>query len=364
MLRRLLTISIFFPFIANGQSSLVHSGFDAKEYLELLSVTAMHMDTAYSKMAHPVRYERIYRSQETAMLNRWDLWMRDDNVGVISIRGTTNRLPSWLENFYCAMIPATGTLQLNDSTQFNYQLAKDSKAAVHVGWVLGLAFMVPDIVEKIKEAHSQKNVSYFLIIGHSQGAALAYLLRSYLYYITENGELPKEITFKTYGSAAPKPGNLYYAYDFDFITRNGWAFTIVNAVDWVPETPLSIQQLSDFNKINPFDNIESILRKQPMLVRWYLNGVYKKTSRAARKAQKRLEKYTGHALYKQLKKVLPQFKEPDYAPTANYMRTGIPIVLQPDEAYFTQFPENFGRARVFTHHAFKSYEYLVKKYYE
>jgi Lipase (class 3) len=362
MLRHLLTILILAPSIAICQSTLVSPGFHAKEYLELLSVTAMHMDTAYSKMPYPTRYAREYRSPESAMLNRWDLWIRDDNVAVISIRGTTNRLPSWLENFYCAQVPATGSLQLNDTTQFNYQLAKDTKAAVHAGWLLGLAFIAPEITLKIKETYSKRNIHNFFIVGHSQGAALSFLLRSYLYYLTEKGEMPKEISYKTYCSAAPKPGNLYYAYDFDFITRNGWAFTVVNAADWVPETPLSVQTLSDFNTLNPFDNIESILRRQKLLVRWYLNGVYKKTSRSVRKSQQRLEKYMGHSIYNQIRKVHPQLKEPTYAPTANYMRAGIPIVLQPDEAYNAMFPED--PRRVFTHHAFRSYEYLVKKYYE
>ncbi len=34
------------------------------------------------------------------------------------------------------------------------------------------------------------------------------------------------------------------------------------------------------------------------------------------KAQKRLDKYLGHKVYGQVKKVLPQFKEPDYAETS------------------------------------------------
>ncbi len=362
MRRFLVALFIFIPCFVFSQSSLIHPGFNAKEYLELLSVTAMHMDTSISKMPRPTGYEMQYRSAETPLLNRWDLWIREDNVAVISIRGTTNRLPSWLENFYCAMVPATGEVHLNDSTTFTYQLAKDEKATVHAGWLLGISFLAPNVIQKIKEVHEQKHVKQFLIIGHSQGAALAFLLRSYLFYVAEKGELPKEITFKTYCSAAPKPGNLYYAYDFDFITRNGWAYTVVNAADWVPETPLSVQTLSDFNTLNPFHNIENLLRRQQLLVRWYLNGVYKKTSRSVRKAEKKLEKYMGHTLYKQIKKVLTQFQEPTYAPTANYMRAGIPIVLQPDDAYFAVFPEN--PARVFTHHAFKSYAWLVKKYYE
>lgn len=139
--------------------------------------------------------------------NRWDFWIRDDKAGVISLRGTTAKLTSWLANFYAAMVAATG-------------------------------------------------VREFIIMGHSQGETLAFLLRSHLHYLTQKGELPKDIVYKTYCSAALKPVSLYYAYDYDFLTRNGWGFTIVNTLDWVPETPFTVQRISDFNPSNPFVNVK------------------------------------------------------------------------------------------------------------
>ncbi|HPN72156.1 MAG TPA: hypothetical protein PLZ32_21680, partial [Saprospiraceae bacterium] len=63
----------------------------------------------------------------------------------------------------------------------------------------------------------------FLIMGHSQGGAIAYLMTSYLYNLQQLGQLPIDIKFKTYCSAAPKPGNLYYAYEYEAMTQGGWA---------------------------------------------------------------------------------------------------------------------------------------------
>ncbi|HEY3251697.1 MAG TPA: lipase family protein, partial [Ignavibacteria bacterium] len=136
-------------------------------------------------------------------------------------------------------------LQLNDSTSFDYQLSTDPKAMVHTGWTIGLGYLAPDIETKINEYYRQKHVKEFLLFGHSQGGAISFLLRSFLEYEKQKGKIPADIVFKTYCSAAPKPGNMYYAYDFDFITRNGWAFTIVNTADWVPETPFSIPTIHD-----------------------------------------------------------------------------------------------------------------------
>jgi hypothetical protein len=89
--------------------------------------------------------------------------------------------------------------------------------------------------------------------------------------------------------------------------------------------------------------------------------MYNKMDRSTKKAQKRLDKYLGHKVYGQVKKVLPQFKEPAYAYTANYMRAGVPIVLQPYEAYKTAFPDD--PKKTFMHHLFKPYEMMIKKYY-
>jgi Lipase (class 3) len=328
-MRKLLTgfCFVLITVIAHAQS--LQPVFNGKEYTDMLQIAFQRYDSAVinPKIPVPDNYYVVYRSPETGLKNRWNMWYsRDNKTAVIAIRGTVSAPPSWLENFYAAMIPATGSLQLNDSTLFNYRLAADSKAQVHVGWTIGLGFMAPTMLQQIRLAY-EKGIHEFIIAGHSQGGAIAFLARSWLFYLSEQGELPKDITWKTYCSAAPKPGNLYYGYDFDFITRGGWAYTVVNAADWVPETPFSIQRIDDFNAVNPFIHVKDILKKQKLLVRWYMGAKYNKMNRTTRKAQENFEKTLGGFVYKLVKKTLPQLKEPVYMPGNNCQRTGSPIIL-------------------------------------
>lgn len=347
---------------ARAQSNL-HSGFNGPEYLEMLRITGHLQDTTLARIHTPAltQYVLRYRSPAMGLLNQYDIWQRKDGkVAVISLRGTTQDFASWLENFYAASVPAQGQLQLNDSTQFTYKLAQTPAATVHVGWLIGMAHMAPGIAEHIR-AYRKKGVKDFVIIGHSQGGALSFLLRSWLYYQAADGSLPADITIKTYCSAAPKPGNMQYVYDFDFITRNGWAFNVVNALDWVPETPFSLQSLKDFNEVNPFINVGAALKNQKTLVRWYLRHAYNSMDRISLRSQKRFRKYLGKTVFSQVKKYLPQLKEPVYAPGSNYMRAGVPIVLMPDEEYKKQFV--FDGKNVFIHHMPLPYYTLAWKYY-
>lgn len=339
-------------------------GFDAKEYAELLSLTFFSSSIADSVQRLHTKdpYRMEYRSPELGLLNRWTLYLRTDNVAVIDLRGTVNKPESWLENFYAAAIDATGSLQITDSAAFSYQLSENPRAQVHAGWTLGLAHLAPDIRSRINKYYAAKKVTQFLIFGHSQGGALAYLLRSWLHYEQQKNNIPADVVFKTYCSAAPKPGNLYYAYDFDYITRGGWAHTVVNAADWVPETPFSIQTLKDFNISNPLTNAKATIRKQKFFMRLALNSIYNKLDRSTRKAQRRFEKYLGRMIYKPIRRTLPQFRQPDYAPGNNFMRAGIPVILMPDEAYMKDFPDS--PATSFIHHTYKSYAALLERIYQ
>lgn len=363
MRKTLLACVLTLLVIRFGYAQSLQPGFNGKEYMEMLALAFQNFDSAVTnnKIPVPSGYSNVYRSPESGLKNRWNMWYRNDNkLAVISIRGTVGALASWLENYYAAMIPAIGSLQLNDSTTFNYQLSADSKANVHVGWVIGLGHMAPTMIEQIKIAY-QKGIREIIIAGHSQGGALALLTRSYFFYLAEKGEIPKDIIFKTYGSAAPKPGNLFYAYDFDFITRNGWAFTVVNAADWVPETLFSIQTIADFNPLNPFVHVNDVLKSQPLLVRWVIKSKFNKMKNRTRRAQKSFEKNLGHMLYKYVRKVLPQLRETQYAHDNNYQRAGLPVILQPNVEYYKQFPNE--TTNVFQHHLFAPYYFLVKQYY-
>ncbi|MBI5372134.1 MAG: lipase family protein [Sphingobacteriales bacterium] len=355
----LLAVSLF----SAGQQKL-QPGLDPREYADLLSITFHGSSIPDSLERQKVKdpYQLEFLSPEMGLLNQWSLYRREDNVGVINIRGTVNKAISWMANFYAPMIPATGSLQLNDSTVFNYQLADNPAAAVHAGWTIALGHLAPGIIEHIRQLYHEKGTREFYVFGHSQGGAIAYLLRSYLYYEQKKGTIPGDISFKTYCSAAPKPGNLYYAYDYDYITRGGWALTVVNASDWVPESPFSIQTIRDFNPVNPLINVKPMLKKQKFLVRTAGGIIYDKLERKTRKAQRKFEKYLGHTLFKTgIRKALPQLKEPVYVHVNNYMRAGTPVVLLPDEGYRQLFPDDKNKA--FIHHMFAPYYYLLKKIY-
>ncbi|WEK33505.1 MAG: lipase family protein [Candidatus Pseudobacter hemicellulosilyticus] len=349
--------------LSQAQAQSLQPGFQLNEYLEMLRITAMQVDTPHRhKLPPPQDFKRQFRSPEYALDNNWELWTNaSQQTMVVSIRGTTGKSVSWLENFYAAMIPAKGSLQLNDSTTFRYTLAADPKATVHIGWTLGLATMAPDILSTIRKQYHAHQTRQLIIMGHSQGGALSFLLRSYLYYLQQAGELPADLRIKTYCSAAPKPGNLYYGYDYDHITRNGWSFTVVNALDWVPETPFSLQTLKDFNTLNPFTDVTKSFRNQSWIVRMYLNSVYNKMNRRSRKAQETFSKQLGRNLSRQVKKALPQFQPPAYANNMNYMRAGVPIVLMPDPSYFRQWPDS--GTSVFRHHGLVPYYTLAQAIY-
>jgi Lipase (class 3) len=351
-------------FITSMAQSNLSSGFDPAEYEDLLDINQVaHKDSINPGLTAGKQhlYTMLFRSPELGLKNRWDLWLRDDLVAVISIRGTVQHAASWMANFYTAMVPASGEIRVNPQTIFTYKLANDPKATVHVGWTVSLAHIAPMMVEKLKSLVQEKQVRQLIVTGHSQGGALTFLTTSYLYYLSEAGQLPAKLTIKAYCSAAPKPGNIFYAYDFDFITRNGMGFNVVNAADWVPETPPTVQTFNDINPTNPFYNATTLLGKQKWPANWYLKSTYKKIRRSPDKTMRRYEKYFGHKIYTQVRKTLPDLQEPAYAGSSNFMRTGIPIVLVPDKEYFEKFPEDPNK--VFIHHLFDPYRYLLHKYY-
>lgn len=337
-------------------------GFEKAEYVELLRLHARTADTTFfGKIPRPTRFRMAYRSPVVGLDNRWDLWTSPDSVAVLSIRGTTQNSASWLANFYAAMLPATGSLVLSPTRTFPYALAANPKAAVHAGWLLSMAYLADDIVAKLDSCH-RRGIRDVLIMGHSQGGGISFLLTSYLRSLQQQQQLPRDIRFKTYCSAGPKPGNLYYAYDYEFQTQGpngGWGFNVVNSADWVPEVPFSIQTVNDFNQTNPFTGAKATIGKQKLPQRLVLGHVYNRLDRPTRKAQKIFQNYLGTLVSKQVRKQLPEYQPSPYYPSSNYMRTGRPIILLADAAYYQQFPDEEGK--VFRHHLFEPYYLLAQR---
>ncbi|RXK83809.1 hypothetical protein ESB13_17205 [Filimonas effusa] len=254
---------------------------------------------------------------------------------------------------------AAGYRQFTANRQYTicYQLAVDSQAYVHAGWLIGLAYLSPFIDKKVDSLLAAGTRS-FIVTGHSQGGALAFLTTSYLHY--KFGKRYPDLQLTAYCSAAPKPGNLYYAYDFDYITRGGHGFRIVNTADWVPETPVSVQTIGDMKYPNPLADAKTTIRKQKFLVRLVLNSMYGKMNRRSLKTMKTYRKYLGHTLFKRVTAVQPQLREPSFVYSSHYITAGAPIILPADSKYYEQFV--FDGKNVFVHHSLQAYLYLLNRY--
>jgi Lipase (class 3) len=179
----------------------------------------------------------------------------------IIVRGTgSDSFGSVLEDFLSFLAPATGTVTVG-SVPIPYKFAADAKASVHVGFALGtLLLLKSPIVGILAQLAALPPGSNIYIAGHSQGAGVAPLLRSYLYYGADRPT--NNYFYKTYAFAQPKPGNDHYATDFESLFCNdGLAFRLTNSLDPVPELPFTIEVPNDLNifPLNQADIYSSIL---------------------------------------------------------------------------------------------------------
>lgn len=355
-----ITTALFAIICSSAISQGIKRGFDKAEYIKLMHLSSRQLDTPWVNPKYPIPdgYALIYRSPVVGLDNRWDLWKSSEQIAVISIRGTTKNSISWLENFYAAMLPASGSIQLDKDYLFNYKLAENPRAAVHTGWLIGMACLAKTIIPKI-DSLSKTGVHDIFIMGHSQGGAIAYLLTAYMHYLQQDGKLPSFINMKTYCSAAPKPGNLYFAYDYESYTQHGLAYNVVNADDWVPETPAVVQTIDDFNEVNPFIDAKKTIKKQKFALKIVMRVVYRNLVRPTYKAQRKNQRYLGNKTSALVRKTLPDLKLPPFFKTSNYARAGNHITLKGDSDYYSKFP--LDKDQVFLHHMWDAYLYLIQK---
>jgi hypothetical protein len=356
-LLRSLVVTLLLPFALHAQ---LKPGYDQGEALEMMRVCMGFVDTPMEGMTvkPSSRFRRIYRSPVMGLRNMWELLGDDRGTMVISLRGTTLDRVSWLENGYAAMIPAQGEMRLDSSTVFRYHLADDPRAAVHVGWTVGMAFLQRDILPRIDSLHLA-GTRDILIAGHSQGGALCYLLTAHVRQLQRTGRLPADIRFKSYASAAPKPGNTAFAHHYEHHTR-GWAFNTVNAMDWVPEVPMSIQTVNDFNIVNPFSDAKKAMKRLPLKQRMAGRYLYNRLDRPTRKAQRNYTRFLGRSAGNFVRRELPGLETPAYVESNLYVRTGTIITLLPDSSYLERFPQQ--GENPFVNHMLDPYVHLLERW--
>ena len=135
---------------------------------------------------------------------------------------------------------------------------------MHAGWLVATGFIAKDLMPRLDSCY--KTGIKIIITGHSQGRRYCLPAHSLPAKQTEAGWiLPKDIRFKLIAPLRTKPGNLYFAYEYEAATQGGWAFNVVNAADWVPEVPFSIQTIHDFNTGEPFDSIKYMIKNNRLL---------------------------------------------------------------------------------------------------
>jgi len=232
-------------------------GFNPTEAKTLIAISAaLELDNPAPVI--PANWQLDFDSPELGPFeNKYQLWKNTEVPGqyAIVIRGTVDQTGSIVEDLLSVMIPGSGSLTLGP-TQLSYTLAKEPNAGVHLGFTLGLCFLLFDglsgIVAQLYARMGQ--VKELFVAGHSQGAAVATLCRSFFEYAPV--AQPLGLSLKTYVFAQPKPGNDHYAYDFETIAGNGTlAFQVTNSLDWVPQVPLTLEWLDDLNQPNPISNL-------------------------------------------------------------------------------------------------------------
>jgi len=338
-------------------------GFDAQEYDDLLRLNFAFLDTTpgnHFEQLLPL-HRFVYRSASVGLDNVWDLWVRQDSTVIVLLRGTTADPRSILADFLCAMSPAEGHIVLAPGDTLNYQLATHPRAAVHTGFLIGFGYLAKDMLPKVDSLYVAGYHNY-IVAGHSQGGSLSYYVSAWLHYLAKGGDYP-DLRVKTYASAPPKMGNMYFAYDYDNAMRAEWAFSIVNTSDAVPEMPFTTQQVDvDMTEPNPILRLMKRFDDLPFFQRLVLKRAFNKMRRGAARSSKAYQKYLGGYTARFIQDMVPELVIPDTVNTTYFVRPGVPITLMTDNAYVDYFKE-LAKEGPYYHHNPTTYRYLLRRYY-
>ena len=227
------------------------SGFNVAEALDLVALSAIV--EGGEAPPQPTGWNMIFDSPVIGQFTeKWQLWQNASGSYAIVLRGTVLDAGSILEDLLSFLVPASGRLTVGH-IEIDYSFAASPDASVHFGFALGTLLLLKDPNDGILVQLASKvpTGSPIYITGHSQGAAMATLLRSYFAYASDAPN-EKNYSYKTYVYAQPKPGNDHYACDFESrFCNSGFAFRVTNSLDWVPQVPFTLEFPGDINTPNP-----------------------------------------------------------------------------------------------------------------
>ena len=327
-MRTLILFPLFLVFInfsfATVKNTELKSGFDSIEAKEMIQLcnSYSYMDLYGDDLAIvPQGYLKIYTSPVVGMDNTFQVYTHGD-IGVINFRGSTDKKSSWLENIHSAIIPAEGEIETAEGL-FEYKFSENSKAGVHSGYALGLAFLKKEILAQISLLNKQ-GVYNIILTGHSQGGSLAILTRSYLAHL-KGRDVSNRNSFKVYVFAQPMVGNQEFVneYNHDF-TDGGMSFSIANPNDMVPEMPLSYNDSTYWRS-----NLGDLLSRDRKLntSKMIKDGF----STVFKGGMTELVAGYGRSVDKQIEKQLGEIKLPEPMREINYSKVGNVIRIPPPE---------------------------------
>ena len=262
----------------------------------------------------PNGYQKIYTSPVIGFDNKFQVYVHQ-KTAYINFRGSTNRLSSWIENMYSAMIPSKGLIMLNGQ-QMSYTFAENDSAAVHSGYALAIVMMATAIQKQIQELQ-QKGIHHIILTGHSQGGALAHMCRAYLEHLPAS-TFQRAVFFKTYAFANPMIGNQSFTEEYDRkFSSNNRSYTIINPADVVPKMPIHYEGKGPLIRKEKLK--KWILGQQPLDIRSL--GL----SLIIRKFEKNIKDYvlgSNRLLERLLSKTSLEIKMPPYVRDINYFHCG------------------------------------------
>lgn len=320
-MKKIILIAFCYLVTSNAFAQLAE-GFNSDEMRDMIQLCNSYtfLDLYKSdKEIIPKGYQLTYTSAEMGLDNRFQVYENNKGFAVINLRGSTEKELSWLANIYSAMIPASGRMLINKDT-FNYRFAKDSAAAVHTGFAIAIGFISNAVLEQIKQLN-EKGIYQIMITGHSQGGALAQMLRAYL---ENNPEVSKQNVFKVYAFANPLIGNKAFVEEYytRFCLYSNSSFSIVNPDDPVTKMPITSNgdlSLTPENIANLIQNKEGIDKKE-----WAMSLLFNLFDD---KLQPIVNK-VGNSLVNRISESVGEIVVPEYVNDVHYVQMPKRVVLE------------------------------------